>query len=112
MRNGDGKAAIGPVLREFLVSEAMAAMGVPTTPRAGAVATGDRVQRDRAQWGRADAVASSHIRVGTFQFLRRISVSIMWSLSNYTIWRHWPELAEAPNPHLAMLDRVIDLHAR
>src|SRR3546814_2684362 len=67
-RNGDGKAAIGLVLREFLVSEAMAAMGVPTTRSLAAVATGDKVQRERAHPGAVlTRVASSHIRVGPFQ---------------------------------------------
>ncbi len=68
-RNGDGKATIGPVLREFLVSEAMAAMGVPTTRSLAAVETGDRVQRERTYPGAVlTRIASSHIRVGTFQF--------------------------------------------
>ncbi|MGQ3099503.1 MAG: protein adenylyltransferase SelO [Sphingopyxis solisilvae] len=110
-RGGDGKAAMGPVLREYLVSEAMAAMGVPTTRSLAAVATGDVVQRDRAHPGAVlTRVASSHIRVGTFQFFAaHFGVDHVVKLSNYTIWRHWPELAEAPNPHLAMLDRVIGL---
>jgi serine/tyrosine/threonine adenylyltransferase len=110
-RGGDGKAAMGPVLREYLVSEAMAAMGVPTTRSLAAVATGDVVQRDRAHPGAVlTRVASSHIRVGTFQFFAaHFGVDHVVKLSNYTIWRHWPELAETPNPHLAMLDRVIDL---
>ncbi|PKP89013.1 MAG: YdiU family protein [Alphaproteobacteria bacterium HGW-Alphaproteobacteria-17] len=110
-RGGDGKAAMGPVLREYLVSEAMAAMGVPTTRSLAAVATGDVVQRDRAHPGAVlTRVASSHIRVGTFQFFAaHFGVDHVLKLSNYTIWRHWPKLAEAPNPHLAMLDRVIGL---
>lgn len=110
-RGGDGKAAMGPVLREYLVSEAMAAMGVPTTRSLAAVATGDVVQRERSHPGAVlTRVASSHIRVGTFQFFAaHFGVDHVVKLSNYTIWRHWPELAEAPNPHLAMLDRVIDL---
>ncbi|MCW5646305.1 MAG: YdiU family protein [Sphingopyxis sp.] len=110
-RGGDGKAAMGPVLREYLVSEAMAAMGVPTTRSLAAVATGDVVQRDRGHPGAVlTRVASSHIRVGSFQFFAaHFGVDHVVKLSDYTIWRHWPELAEAPNPHLAMLDRVIDL---
>lgn len=110
-RKGDGKAALGPVLREYLVSEAMAAMGVPTTRALAAVATGDRVQREQAHPGAVlTRVASSHIRVGTFQFFAaHFGVDHVVKLSNYTIWRHWPELAEAPNPHLALLDRVIGL---
>ncbi len=110
-RNGDGKAALGPVLREYLVSEAIAAMGVPTTRSLAAVATGDRVQRERSHPGAVlTRVASSHIRVGTFQFFAaHFGVDHVVKLSDYTVWRHWPELAAAANPHLALLDRVIGL---
>ncbi|OWQ92466.1 hypothetical protein CDQ92_20405 [Sphingopyxis bauzanensis] len=110
-RNGDGKAAIGPVLREYLVSEAMAAMGVPTTRSLAAVATGDRVQRERSHPGAVlTRVASSHIRVGTFQFFAaHFGADHVIQLSDYTIRRHFPELVEAANPHLALLDRVIGL---
>lgn len=110
-RNGDGKAAIGPVLREFLVSEAMAAMGVPTTRALAAVATGDRVQRERAHPGAVlTRIASSHIRVGTFQFFAaHFGADHVVQLSDYSIRRHFPDLAEAPNRHLALLDRVIGL---
>ncbi|WP_428682424.1 protein adenylyltransferase SelO [Sphingopyxis sp.] len=110
-RNGDGKAAIGPVLREFLVSEAMAAMGVPTTRALAAVATGDRVQRERAHPGAVlTRVASSHIRVGTFQFFAaHFGADHVVQLSDYSIRRHFPDLADAANPHLALLERVIGL---
>ncbi|SBV32784.1 conserved protein of unknown function [uncultured Sphingopyxis sp.] len=110
-RNGDGKAAIGPVLREFLVSEAMAAMGVPTTRALAAVATGDRVQRERAHPGAVlTRIASSHIRVGTFQFFAaHFGAEHVAQLSDYSIRRHFPDLADAANPHLALLDRVIGL---
>ncbi|OWR01196.1 protein adenylyltransferase SelO [Sphingopyxis witflariensis] len=110
-RNGDGKAAIGPVLREFLVSEAMAAMGVPTTRALAAVATGDRVQRARAHPGAVlTRVASSHIRVGTFQFFAaHFGADHIVRLSDYSINRHFPDLADAPNRHLSLLDRVIGL---
>ncbi len=110
-RNGDGKAAIGPVLREFLISEAMAAMGVPTTRALAAVATGDRVQRERAHPGAVlTRVASSHIRVGTFQFFAaHFGAEHVMQLSDYSIQRHFPDLAEAANPHLALLDRVTGL---
>ncbi|WP_260583161.1 protein adenylyltransferase SelO family protein [Sphingopyxis sp. PET50] len=86
-RNGDGKAAIGPVLREFLVSEAMAAMHVPTTRALAAVATGDRVQRERAHPGAVlTRIASSHIRVGTFQFFAaHFGPDHVIQLSDYTI---------------------------
>ena len=110
-RNGDGKAAIGPVLREYLVSEAMAAMGVPTTRSLAAVATGDRVQRERAHPGAVlTRVASSHIRVGTFQFFAaHYGADHVIRLSDYSINRHFPDLADAANPHIALLDRVIGL---
>ncbi|MBO9696388.1 MAG: YdiU family protein [Sphingopyxis sp.] len=110
-RNGDGRAAIGPVLREFLVSEAMAALGVPTTRALAAVATGDRVQRERAHPGAVlTRIASSHIRVGTFQFFAaHYGAEHVVQLSDYSIKRHFPDLAGADNPHLALLDRVIGL---
>lgn len=110
-RNGDGKAAIGPVLREYLVSEAMAAMGVPTTRSLAAVATGDRVQRERAHPGAVlTRIAASHIRVGTFQFFAaHFGAEHVIQLSDYSVRRHFPDLAAAPNPHLALLDRVIGL---
>jgi uncharacterized protein YdiU (UPF0061 family) len=110
-RNGDGKAAVGPVLREFLISEAMAAMGVPTTRSLAAVATGDRVQREQAHPGAVlTRVASSHIRVGTFQFFAaHFGVDHVVQLSDYSVRRHFSDLGAAPNPHLALLDRVIGL---
>ncbi len=110
-RNGDGKAALGPVLREYLVSEAMAAMGVPTTRSLAAVATGDRVQREKSHPGAVlTRVASSHIRVGTFQFFAaHFGAEHVIQLSDYTVNRHFPHLAETANPHLALLDRVIGL---
>lgn len=113
-RNGDGKAAIGPVLREFLVSEAMAAMGVPTTRALAAVATGDRVQRERAHPGAVlTRIASSHIRVGTFQFFAaHFGAEHVAQLSDYAVARHFPDLAGADNPHLALLDRVIELQCQ
>ncbi|RYY22827.1 MAG: YdiU family protein [Sphingomonadales bacterium] len=110
-RNGDGRAALGPVLREFLVSEAMAAMGVPTTRSLAAVATGDCVQRERAHPGAVlTRIASSHIRVGTFQFFAaHFGADHVVQLADYSIRRHFPDVAEAANPSLALLDRVIGL---
>ena len=113
-RNGDGKAAIGPVLREYLVSEAMAAMRVPTTQSLAAVATSDRVQRERSHPGAVlTRVASSHIRVGTFEFFAaHFGADHVVQLSDYTIRRHFPELVKTANPHLALLDRVIGLQCQ
>lgn len=108
-RNGDGLAAIGPVLREYLVSDAMAAMGVPTTRALMAVATGGRVQRERAHPGAVlTRVAQSHIRVGTFQFFAaHFGVDHVRQLGDYSIARHFPAAAQAANPYLALLDAVI-----
>ncbi|WP_422060690.1 protein adenylyltransferase SelO [Sphingopyxis sp.] len=110
-RNGDGRAAIGPVLREYLMSEAMAALGVPTTRSLAAVATGDRVQREHAHPGAVlTRVASSHVRVGTFQFFAaHFGADHVVQLSDYVIRRHFPDLVDTNNPHLALLNRVIGL---
>lgn len=107
-RGGDGRAAIGPVLREYLVSEAMAALGVPTTRALAAVATGEPVYRETPLPGAIlTRVASSHIRVGTFQFFaaRGDEVSIL-RLADYAIERHYPDAAGAPNPYRALLEGV------
>jgi uncharacterized protein YdiU (UPF0061 family) len=107
-RGGDGRAAIGPVLREFLVSEAMHAMGIPTTRALAAVATGDPVWRERPVPGAVlTRVAASHLRVGTFQyFAARQDVDGVRALVDYAITRHYPALAAAPNPALALLQAV------
>lgn len=112
-RSGDGKAAIGPVLREYLVSEAMAAMGVETTRSLAAVATGERVRRERGHPGAVlTRIAASHIRVGTFQyFAAHFGAPHVSKLADYAIRRHYPELATTENPPLALLDRVIERQA-
>jgi uncharacterized protein YdiU (UPF0061 family) len=99
-RRGDGRAALGPVLREYIVSEAMAALGVPTTRSLAAVTTGDAVRRETALPGAVLArVAASHIRVGTFQyFAARGDAEAVRLLADYAIARHCPEAAEAENP--------------
>lgn len=113
-RGGDGKAALGPVLREYLMGEAMHALGVPTTRALAAVTTGELVRRDGMPPGAVLArVASSHLRVGTFQFFSaRGDVERLRQLVAFTIARHDPELADADNPPLALLDAVIDRQAR
>ncbi|WP_322517328.1 YdiU family protein [Rhodopseudomonas palustris] len=117
-RMGDGRAALGPVLREYIVSEAMAALGVPTTRSLAAVLTGERVMRDEIQPGAVlTRVASSHIRVGTFQFFAaRGDRDAVRALADHVIARHYPEAAEADAPYLALLEGVIarqaDLIAR
>ncbi len=109
-RMGDGRAWLGPVLREYLVSEAMHALGIPTTRALAAVATGQPVLRERALPGAVlTRVASSHIRVGTFQyFAARQDVAALEALTAHVIARHYPE-AEGP---LGLLDAVVAAQAR
>ena len=108
-RNGDGLSPIGPVLREYAVSEAMAALGVPTTRSLAAVATGDTVYRERVQPGGVlTRVSRSHIRVGTFQFFAaRKDNDALRALADHVIERHYPEASEQPNRYLALLSAVI-----
>ncbi len=109
-RGGDGRAAIGPVLREFLVSEAMHALGVPTTRSLAAVATGERVYREDVLPGAVlTRIATSHLRVGTFQyFAARQDRDALDALVRYAIARHHPQLAESPTPALSLFDAVCD----
>jgi serine/tyrosine/threonine adenylyltransferase len=108
-RRGDGRAALGPVLREYIVSEAMVALGIPTTRTLAAVTTGEPVWRETSLPGAVlTRVASSHIRVGTFQFFAaRRDVDAIRRLADHVIARHYPEAAGATNPYRALLDRVI-----
>src|SRR5271167_1676058 len=112
-RGGDGRAALGPVLREYIVSEAMAALGVPTTRALAAVTTGERVLRETALPGAVlTRVAASHLRVGTFQyFAARGDTEGTRRLADYAIARHYPEAAHAKQPYLALLRGVIARHA-
>jgi serine/tyrosine/threonine adenylyltransferase len=117
-RMGDGRAGLGPVLREYIVSEAMAALGVPTTRSLAAVLTGEQVIRDPIQPGAVlTRVASSHIRVGTFQFFAaRGDRDAVKALADHVIARHYPDAAQSEAPYLALLEGVIarqaDLIAR
>jgi serine/tyrosine/threonine adenylyltransferase len=112
-RRGDGRAALGPVLREYIVSEAMAALGVPTTRALAAVATGQRVFRETALPGAViTRVAASHLRVGTFQyFAAQGDTDALRRLADYAIARHYPEAAQAQQPYLALLGAVITRQA-
>lgn len=112
-RRGDGRAVLGPVLREYVVSEAMAALGVPTTRSLAAVTTGERVLRETILPGAIFArVAASHLRVGTFQFFAaRGDIEGLRTLANYAIARHYPQAAYAENPFRALLDAVISRQA-
>ncbi len=112
-RGGDGRAALGPVLREYLVSEAMHALGIPTTRALAAVTTGEFVRRETALPGAVfTRVLASNIRVGTFQFFAvRGDVDGVKQLADYVIARHYPALAEEEAPYLALLDAVIERQA-
>lgn len=112
-RGGDGRAALGPVLREYLVSEAMAALGVPTTRSLAACLTGESVQRERRLPGASLVrVASSHIRVGTFQyFAARQDVDGIRALADHVIARHYPEASRADQPYKSLLEQVVQAQA-
>lgn len=107
-RRGDGRAALGPVLREYLVSEAMHALGIPTTRALAAVTTGQPVYRERVLPGAiVTRVAASHIRVGTFQFFAaRGDTDRIRILADHVIGRHYPELTDADDRYLKLLDAV------
>jgi len=107
-RRGDGRAALGPVLREYIVSEAMHALGIPTTRALAAVATGQPVYRERILPGAVfTRVAASHVRVGTFQFFAaRGDTENLRVLVDYVVDRHYPDLKDAERPALALLDAV------
>jgi uncharacterized protein YdiU (UPF0061 family) len=113
-RGGDGRAALGPVLREYLVSEAMHSLGVPSTRSLAAVTTGETVFRDRPLPGAIiTRVAASHVRVGTFQFFAaRGDDAATRRLADYVIERHYPQAAAAVNPYLELLRGVIDRQAQ
>ncbi|MBD8554141.1 YdiU family protein [Rhizobium sp. CFBP 8762] len=112
-RGGDGRAALGPVLREYCVSEAMYALGIPSTRALAAVLTGEPVYREQTLPGAVvTRVASSHIRVGTFQFFAaRQDADALRQLSDYVIQRHYPEVADTPQPYLNLLKAIIDRQA-
>jgi uncharacterized protein YdiU (UPF0061 family) len=113
-RGGDGRAALGPVLREYLVSEAMARLGVPTTRALAAVATGEEVARERPlPGGVITRVARSFIRVGTFEyFASRGNIDAVKKLADYVIARNYPELVSSEQPYVALLVAVIARQAR
>ena len=113
-RQGDGRAALGPVLREYIISEAFAALAIPTTRSLAAVATGDMVARETNLPGAVlTRVAASHIRVGTFQFFAaRGDLEGVRTLADYVIERHYPEAAATANRYRALLDGVIERQAQ
>ena len=112
-RRGDGRAALGPMLREYIISEAMHALGIPTTRSLAVAATGETVYRETALPGAVlTRVAASHIRVGTFEWAaaQRDDITVR-ALVDYTLRRHYPELVEVANPAGALLDAVIERQA-
>ncbi|BBZ11320.1 UPF0061 protein [Mycobacterium branderi] len=112
-RGGDGLAAVGPMLREYVVSEAMHALGIPTTRSLAVVATGRPVQRETPLPGAVLCrVASSHLRVGSFQYAALTGdVDLLQRLADHAIARHHPRAAEAEQPYLALLEAVIAVQA-
>jgi uncharacterized protein YdiU (UPF0061 family) len=112
-RGGDGLAAVGPMLREYVVSEAMHALGIPTTRSLAVVGTGRPVQRETVLPGALLArVASSHLRVGTFQYARSTDdVELLRRLADHAISRHHPTAAESDTPYRALFDAVVAAQA-
>lgn len=107
-RRGDGKAAVGPMLRELIIGEALTALGIPATRALAVVATGDKVYRERSLPGAVlTRIAASHIRVGTFEyFANNRDPARLQALADYTIARHYPACQAAANPYLALLAAV------
>src|SRR4051812_11755195 len=113
-RGGDGLAAVGPMLREYLVSEAMSALGIPTTRSLAVVATGRPVQRETVLPGAVLArVASSHLRVGSFSYARATDdLDLLRRLADHAISRHHPAAAQAEHRYLALYEAVVAAQAR
>lgn len=111
-RRGDGRAALAPMLREYLISEAMHGLGIPTTRSLAVVATGEPVYRETAQPGAIlTRIAASHIRVGTFEFAATQGILELKALADYAIDRHYPQARSEANTYLAFLKAVIDRQA-
>ncbi|GEN83563.1 UPF0061 protein [Sporosarcina luteola] len=112
-RGGDGRAGLGPMLREFIISEAMHALRIPTTRSLAVVVTGEPVYReDTLEGAILTRVAASHLRVGTFQYAAaRQVVPDLQILADYAIERHYPEVTGDPNPYESLLQKVIERQA-
>lgn len=108
-RRGDGRAALGPMLREFIIGEAMHALGIPTSRSLAVVATGEPVYRERELAGAVlTRVAASHIRVGTFQWAAaHRDHDALSALANYTRRRHYPDIEDDGRPHLALFEAIV-----
>ncbi len=116
-RGGDGLAVVGPMLREYVISEAMHALGIPTTRSLAVVATGAQVQRETPLPGAVlSRVAASHLRVGSFQLVAQQAratgdLGLLRRLADYAITRHYPDAAQAQNPYLALFHAVVEAQA-
>jgi uncharacterized protein YdiU (UPF0061 family) len=111
-RGGDGRAAVGPMLREYAIGEAMHALGIPTSRAFAVVATGDLVARETMLPGAVlTRVAASHIRVGTFEYAAHRDTALVQRLADYAIARHHPHAVDAENPYLRFLESVVDAQA-
>ncbi|MBO3283293.1 protein adenylyltransferase SelO [Paenibacillus sp. SEL3] len=112
-RGGDGRAALGPMLREYIISEAMHALGIATTRSLAVVSTGETIIRETEQPGAIlTRVAASHLRVGTFQYVSAWGTSEdLRALADYTLERHYPEVANDENRYLSLLQEVIKRQA-
>lgn len=113
-RSGDGRAALGPMLREYIISEAMHGLGIPTTRSLAVVATGNSVIREKYLQGAVlTRVAASHLRVGTFEYVSQWGTEEeLKQLADYTIDRHYPDAAAAKNRYLQLLKEVIAAQAK
>ena len=107
-RRGDGKSALGPVLREYLISESMHILGIPTTRALAAIKTGEEVERDtNLPGGLMTRVASSHLRIGTFEYASlQNDNELIKKLADYSISRHFPDTADVKNPYLALFAAI------
>ncbi|MBP7777931.1 MAG: YdiU family protein [Acidobacteria bacterium] len=113
-RRGDGRAALGPMLRELVISEAMHGLGIPTSRSLAVVSTGEPVQRERVLPGAVlTRIAASHLRVGTFEWAAaHRDPAALVALADYTMHRHYPEAADQPLPHLALFGAIVERQAR
>ena len=112
-RRGDGRAALGPMLREYIISEAMHALGIPTTRSLAVVTTGEKIYRETALPGAVlTRVAASHLRFGTFQYAMNFtSLDELRSLADYAIERHYPEIDDNEEKYFALFQKVVERHA-
>ncbi|WLR51721.1 YdiU family protein [Bacillus tianshenii] len=112
-RGGDGRAGLGPMLREYIISEGMHGLGIPTTRSLAVVTTGESIIRETRQRGAIlTRVASSHLRVGTFEYIAgKQNVDELRALADYAIERHYPEIKEADNRYLSLLQEVMKRQA-